>query len=342
VPLGDVAILYRTNRMAQLLEPAIKNAGIPYTVVGGMSFYERAEIKAARAVATLGCKPGDFLQLKNLQPYIDGVGEAGLNQYLEAMKDNEMNCLDVAMMPGDGALHYGKRGLQLQDFLKSLYLMHLEIVDEDMYPGQATRHMVDWMINGPMKILEREKDDVLQKRREEHLERLCHEVQENAPEDWMAYMMDAPISDYMLSDDKGETLTLSTVHRSKGLEWPHVMIAGFSDGLMPLDRDRLNGKPPRRPEDMSADDRARALSQKEEERRLVYVALTRGAESVWLGHANEMRFAGSEPMLLNVSPAAHEMGMELTPHNKMVLSIHNDESESMNGGNDILASARLA
>lgn len=341
VPLGDIAILYRTNRMTQLLEPAIKQAGIPYTVVGGMSFYERQEIKAARAVATLGQKPMDFVQLRNLQPYMDGVGMAGLNQYIEAMEENELTCLDVAMIPGDGALHYGKRGLQIQEFLRQLYVMHLDIVDEDMYPGQAARYMVDWMINGPMKILEREKDDVQRLRREENLERLCHEVKQNAPDDWIAYMIDAPISDYMLTDDKAETLTLSTVHRSKGLEWPHVIVAGFSEGLMPLDRDRMNGKPAKRLEDLPPDDRARALSQQEEERRLIYVALTRGAESVWLGHANEVRFAGSEPMLLNVSPAAKEMGMELTPHNKQVLAIH-EEEEPTNRGSGILAAAGLA
>jgi len=122
------------------------------------------------------------------------------------------------------------------------------------------------------------------------------------------------------------------------------MIAGFSDGLMPLDRDRLSGKPKPNPETLSADARARAESQLEEERRLVYVALTRGAESVWLGHANEMRFAGSEPMLLNVSPAMEEMGIELTPENQKVLAIHQEEPESgpTSGGRNFLAASGLS
>jgi superfamily I DNA/RNA helicase len=142
--------------------------------------------------------------------------------------------------------------------------------------------------------------------------------------------MEGPISDYLLTDDREETLTLSTIHRSKGLEWPHVMIPGMSvvagqdGGIMPLDRDLLNGKPATPVEAMAPDDRARHLSQREEERRLIYVALTRGAESVWLGHANQLRFAGSDPIELEVSPAVKEMGLEITPQAQAVIGHHDD------------------
>jgi len=310
IPLNDIAILYRTNRMTTVLEPAFKQAGIPYTVVGGMSFYERQEIQAVQACARIAYKHDDWNALKFLQPYIDGVGKKGMADTIERLKKDNLNLLQF--MLHEAPQQYGKAGIRLREMVEGIYTN--AYAKHDPTPEGAynmAKHLIQWMKDGPMKMLDREKDDVMRVRRSQNLDQLIHEIGQARPNDFFQYMLEAPLSDYMASKENVEHVTLSTVHRSKGLEWPHVMIAGFSDGLMPLEPGRLQGRTPQKQQVESDDDDDGGRP--EEERCLAYVAATRAMETLSLHHADMYHFPGSEPVCLDVSPYADEMNIVFAP-----------------------------
>lgn len=327
-PLNDIAILYRTNRMTTVLEPAFKQAGIPYSVVGGMSFYERAEIQAVCACARIVWKNDDWQALKSLQPYIDGLGKKGMADTIERLKNDDMNIL--SFMLHEAPQQYGKGGIRLQEFIQGVF--QNSIIDSvDLDQSQIAARLIQWMKDGPMKILDREKDDVLRVRRSANLDQLIHEIQQARPKDFFEYMMEAPLSDYLASQDGTDRVTLSTVHRSKGLEWPHVMIAGFSEGLMPFEPGRLQGRTPSKQAQSDDDDDG---GRPEEERCLAYVAATRAMDSLHLYHANRYHFPGSDPVCLDLSPYAHEMQIELSPS---VLAAIEESQSTDHGPVDVFA-----
>ncbi|ONF42628.1 DNA helicase UvrD [Marinobacter lutaoensis] len=320
VPLSDMAVLYRTNRMTMILEPALKQAGIPYTVVGGMSFYERKEIQAITAVVRVAHRWKDWQAIKALQPYIDGLGKKGMNDLIQKLDEYDENLLGFAVHKAPQ--QYGKGGIVLQTFLISLF--EAAYSDTEGLPQyKILERIVQWAKDGPMKLLDREKDDAIRVKRSENLDLLLHEVRLAKPDDYFQYLMEGPISDYQDSHDQGDYLTLSTIHRSKGLEWPHVMVAGFSNGLMPLDTGRMNGRPAANTgenknkfEQDDEDDGGRP----EEERRLAYVAITRAAQSLSLHHASLYHFPGGEPVVVEPSPYLEEMGLELSPQQAAIIS----------------------
>ncbi|MGX1201233.1 ATP-dependent helicase [Marinobacter sp. MBR-105] len=324
VPLKDMAVLYRTNRMTQILEPALKRAGIPYSVVGGMSFYERAEIQAVQACARIAWKHDDWQALKNLEPYIDGVGKKGLSDAIEKLKDDGMNLLEF--MLHESPQQYGKAGIRLREFVEGVILNSLAKYGlEGFTQADIAEHLIQWMKDGPMKILDREKDDVLRERREQNLEQLLHEIAQAKPENFFLYMMEAPLSDYVASKDDQDHLTLSTIHRSKGLEWPHVLIAGFSDGLMPFEPEKLRSGVPG--SSTQAEDDSEDGGRPEEERSLCYVAMTRAMENVSFYHANYYSFPGSEPAALELSRYSDEIGLDISPQAAEVLSAYDEPAD---------------
>lgn len=316
VALSDIAILYRTNRMTTILEPAFKQSGIPYSVVGGMSFYERAEIQAVMACVRIAHKWDDYQALKSLQPYIDGLGKKGMSDSIERIKDNNENLLSLSVH--DAPQQFGKGGIILQTFLSQL--MGAVYGDSDrLTQYEQARKLIQWTKDGPMKLLDREKDDEARVKRSENLDQLIHEIREANPASYTDYLMEGPISDFIATKDGTDCVTLSTIHRSKGLEWPHVIIAGMSDGLMPLDQAKMSGKAaPQQPAKTTQEEEDGGKP--EEERRLAYVAATRAAESLTMYHAEQYHFPGSEPAAVDPSPFIKEMGLQYTPAQKITLN----------------------
>jgi len=345
VPLADMAVLYRTNRMTQVLEPAFKQAGIPYSVVGGMSFYERAEIQAVVACVRICAKNDDFHALRLLQPYIDGVGKKGMSEVIENLKDDDKSLLDLTMAKGDSARRYGKSALALKAFVAGVMVhAYLDNDEANRGPQESVEYLVQWMKDGPMKILDREKDDILRMKRDKNLEQLCFEIGNAGTPDWIEYLMEAPITDYVAEKADSDYLTLSTVHRSKGLEWPHVMIAGFSEGIMPMDRQATNPSAKPDPTGEDEDDGGKP----EEERRTAYVAITRAAETCSLFHANEYRFPGSEAVRLDLSTYASEMGLQPKPDQRHLLDLDDfdpwnaDDSDMESGVSSVFRGSSMA
>lgn len=279
VPATEIAVLYRTNRMAILLEPALRKAGIPYHVVGGMSLFDRAEVVAITNAVRLARNPQDTNALKSLVQYIDRFGEASayvVCDWMESTPGASLYDLPIDL-PGVPA----GRMAALKSFMG-------DIQSEALMCSNA-KEFILWAVDGPMALLDREKDDLLREKREQTLNLLSTNIDEELAErvatgeqlTWRDIAVEIALRDSGQTQGSDGQITLSTIHRSKGLEWNHVLLVGMSEGLMPLDARS----------DVSEEDAG--YCHIEEERRLGYVGLTRAKTTCEFYHADRYAFPGA-------------------------------------------------
>ena len=286
---SDVAVLYRSNAQSRVIETALFNAGLPYRVYGGLRFFERAEIKHALAYLRLIENPRDdtsFLRVVNFPAR--GIGARSLEQLQDAARAVGSALHDAVPQVA------GKAGTLLAGFVGLIDGLRTES------QGMTLREIVQLVIERSGLIehyrTEREGAD-----RIENLEELV-----NAAESFVAqegFGRDAPAVDGAadgLDADTGETLSplaaflthaaleagdnqaqagqdaiqLMTVHAAKGLEFDAVFITGLEEGLFPHENSMSNHE---------------GL---EEERRLMYVAITRARKRLYLSHAQTRMLHG--------------------------------------------------
>lgn len=276
----EISILYRTNRMAQLLEPAFRRERISYHVVGGMSLFDRAEVAAITNAVRLARNPRDTNALKSLIPYIASFGEASAYAVCDWVEENLGNSLFT--LPDEiGSVPKGRMS-RLKAFMDDLVAEALM--------SHSTADFIKWAVDGPMALLEREKDPELREKRQQYLELLGRNIDSELSDrkeagetiTWRDIAVEIALRGAGQTEGGDGQVTLSTLHRSKGLEWPYVLIAGVSEGMMPLDARS----------DLSDEDAG--YSHMEEERRLGYVGITRGQNEVEFYHADRYCFPGSD------------------------------------------------
>lgn len=280
VPASDIAILYRTNRMAALLEPALRRERIPYHVVGGMSLFDRAEVAAITNAIRLARNPQDSHALKSLAQYIDGFGDASCYAVCDWLENTPGASLYDLPESID---HLPKKGATaLRAFIGDL--------QSEALLCHAAVDFVEWAIKGPMALLDREKDDQIREKKDQCIRMLAHNIQNELIErqaageslSWRDIAVEIALRESGQTEGTTQQITLSTIHRSKGLEWPHVLVVGLSEGLMPLDARS----------DISDEDAG--YSHIEEERRLGYVGITRAKVSCELFHSARYGFPGGD------------------------------------------------
>lgn len=182
---------------------------------------------------------------------------------------------------------------QLPGLTSARMTAFVEFYSQLVHAVQSTNtpsSFIRWVIQGPMRLLEREKDEVLRAKRANHLDAMVKdigdEVRDRSQDDpsitWRDVVMDAALREARQSQSSEGQVTLSTIHRSKGLEWDHVLIPGFSEGLMPLDNST------------ALEDDEAGFSHVEEERRLAYVAFTRAKKTCEAIHADTYYFPGDK------------------------------------------------
>ena len=273
---SDFAILYRANHLARVFEQKLRIAGIPYKVSGGQSFFDRAEIKDLCAwLRLLVNQDDDPAFLRAVTTPKRGIGHTSLGKLGEfsakwktSLFEALFNKSLATQMPGKAldALHEFGRYINDMEFragrttgaedAKALLLAWLKDIayEQHLYDNEDSEKVaanrwtnvldfIDWMARrcgGELRseggIIEGERQTVLQ----------------------VAQTISVIISLAERNEDK-DVVTLSTLHASKGLEWPHVMLVGVNEGLLPFKADA---------EEMSA-------QRLEEERRLMYVGITR-------------------------------------------------------------------
>lgn len=270
----DNAILYRMNAQSNALEYAFKRNGVPYQVVGGMKFFERAEIKDMLAYLAVVNNPSDDLRLRriiNTPPR--GIGSASVER-VEALA-REQGVPMIAVLREAGAYSDLSRAAnKLEQFAR--LIDGLREAENDV----ALPTLYDMVCDrsGYVKALE-EKRDMDSRGRLENVRELKSNILaflDGEPEDatLSGFLNEIALYTDLDSATSENCVTLMTMHSAKGLEFPCVYVAGMEEGVFPGQR---------------AADEADEL---EEERRLCYVAMTRAKEKLTLTNARQRMLFG--------------------------------------------------
>ncbi|MES2938450.1 MAG: UvrD-helicase domain-containing protein [Pseudomonadota bacterium] len=309
----EIAVLYRSNAQSRVIETALFNAGVPYRVYGGLRFFERAEIKHALAYLRLLENPNDdtsFLRVVNFPPR--GIGARSIEQLQDAARAANCSLHDAVRATT------GKAGANLAAFVAKIDALRTQT------QGMTLREIIEQVLDASS-LVEHYKSEREGADRVENLEELVNAAesfvtQEGFGRDAVALPVDElrqspasqgldpsmpeanePAPDYVPPDaDTGETLSplaaflthaalesgdnqaqagqeavqLMTVHSAKGLEFDCVFVTGLEEGLFPSERSLADHE---------------GL---EEERRLMYVAITRARKRLYLSHSQTRMLHG--------------------------------------------------
>ena len=262
----EISVFYRTNAQSRALEDVLVREGVPYQVVGGVRFYERAEIKDAMAYLSVISNPDDSVSLERIINVPKrGLGNTSVAKLQDYARRNGIS-LYAALSEADaagltGAAKKACRGVR--DLFEGL-----RVAAKEVPPAESVGAVLDE--SGYRRELEAE-DTVEAESRLENLEELINAAREYervGPEPTLEGFLQeqALYSDQDSLTSEGGRVTLMTLHNAKGLEFGHVFVVGMEEGTFP---------------------HARSLDEHnlEEERRLAYVGITRARETLTLTHA---------------------------------------------------------
>jgi len=266
-PPSEGAVLYRTNAQSRAFEEEFLRRRIPYVVYGGMKFYERAEVKDALAYLRLAIRPEDDLAFRRVVNVpARGIGGASLDRIAEAARERGRSWWEVAGDPLPGLSERAR--VALSRFRALVSDLHAKAADWG--PAALLEHLL--AASGYAALYEGSEDpeDVARRENLEELLSSAREFERSNEEG-------ATVSDYLdavsLATDTDEdarsgAVTLSTLHAAKGLEFPSVFVVGLEEGYLP------HGNSGDEPEEL------------EEERRLLYVGMTRARDALVLTQAD--------------------------------------------------------
>ncbi len=282
----DIAILYRTNAQSRSIEEALMSYSIPYKVVGGVKFYDRKEIKDIIAYLKLIYNHNDSQALRRIinEPK-RSIGETTVNKLFRFADENSLSVYETL-----------KNLDKIEDInLKTREkLLNFYSLIEELTSLQNEYNLSDFVNevmqkSGYIDMLLVE-DNIENQSRFENLQEFINVVQEFQqddfnldPEDDMGALGNflsqvALVSDIDEVDDNEKSVTLMTLHAAKGLEFPLVFLAGMEDGIFPHGRSIAFGV---------------SNSELEEERRLMYVGITRAKEKLYLTYAKSRKVWGN-------------------------------------------------
>jgi len=269
------AVLYRTNTQARTIEESFRRQGVPYRVVGGMKFYDRKEIKDIICYLKVISNPTDSVSLKriiNTPPR--GIGEATLKKAnLIAQPDNLplVDCL-AKLLDDEGLAGGPKRSIKA----------FIELMDgfqeakKTLSPSELARKII---VDTKFFSYLKESLDIESDSKKDNINELIasiadYEQTEESPrlEDYLTQV--SLVASWDAPGEASDAVTLMTLHLSKGLEFPVVFIAGVEEGLIPHSHSQ------------SSDEEL------EEERRLMYVGMTRARRKLYLVNAATRKLAG--------------------------------------------------
>jgi DNA helicase-2/ATP-dependent DNA helicase PcrA len=262
---ASMAVLYRTNSQSRAIEDAMRRDGVPYVMIGGTRFYDRAEVKDCLSWLRLLVNPKDFRALERAsQAPRRGIGEKTLDLYRQAADWKHDGDLVAALADNPPE---GVRGNKAQGMGQILRKWQWAIGEEVTLEELVERAIVD---TGLEASFESEGTDEAKERLAnlQELVTAAKEFRERNPEGGLAGFLEevALVSDADTKNADGKAAVLMTLHTSKGLEFDVVCLAGCEEGLFPL---------------LKQDGGNDAL---EEERRLFYVGATRARKKLHILH----------------------------------------------------------
>jgi len=272
----DFAILYRTNAQSRSFEEALRRMGIAYRIYGGMSFYQRKEVKDFIAYLRVVVNPRDEEALKRIINYpVRGIGKTTIEKSVLFANDNNLTLWDIFC---NAAMYGFKAGTleAIDNFVTMIKMFQSELTKKNAYD-------VSILVGKSTSIVKELFNDKTTEglARYENVQELLNSIKEfteTPMNEEDGEVGDKSLGGYLqqivlltdADDDKGESdvVKLMTIHAAKGLEFPVVFVGGLEETLFP--------------NAMSINTR----EELEEERRLFYVAITRAKHKLWLTYAN--------------------------------------------------------
>lgn len=296
-----IAILYRTNAQSRLFEEALRRNRIDYNIVGGFSFYERAEIKDVISYLKLALNPFDDIALNRvINTPTRGLGKSSLDELSVKAKDFGGSIWEAIATITDEKYEQPRnltpRALEsLKKFKAIIEKLASKVSDSATGERPVTDVVISAIEDTGYAGMLREENSDESAARLENLEELVNAAvdydkqEENGLRDFIDH---AALSSDTDKFDGNAPVTLMTVHSAKGLEFPIVFLVGMEDGIFPHSR--------------SIND----ATELEEERRLAYVAITRAEKTLYISHAMSRRTYGTE-MSAEPSMFLNEMPLDL-------------------------------
>lgn len=252
----DFAVLYRVNLQSRVLEDALRNEGIPYRILGSISFYHRKEVKDIIAYMRLSLNFGDNVSFRRIiNNPSRGIGAAILAKIEHEAKRKSLSLFDAlkSMLRGDTFSNAVKD--KLTEFIRMI----------EVFSSAKYKHAGDILKN----ILERTGyGESLEEERIKNVEELISSAEGKDIKDFLDKIVLITNMDDVTT---GDHVSLMTLHNAKGLEFPVVFITGLEEGVLPY---------------------CKAMNHEDEiaeERRLFYVGMTRAKDILWLTGASKRK-----------------------------------------------------
>ncbi len=272
-PWSDHAILFRTNQQSRPLETALRQAGVPYHLIGAQSFFDRREVRDFLAYLKTFVNPDDDVSLLRIANVpARGLSDATMARLLAASQERKCSVFAVMKNPAVTATLPGPARRSLEEFVEWLERTRGVLLQPLDGLGRWADRLVDEI--GYFNELRRsEKTPEAAEGRIRNVQALIGTLNnagtaEQPPIDRLqTFLEDIALDTDREEEDEctGNAVTLITIHSCKGLEFPHVYIVGLENGLLPHARSEAEGG-------------------LDEERRLFYVAMTRAMQTLGISH----------------------------------------------------------
>ncbi len=272
----DFAVLYRTNAQSRSFEESLRRMNIAYTIYGGISFYQRKEIKDYLAYLRIIVNPRDEEALKRIINYpTRGIGKTSIDRAILSANDNDISMWQVL----ESAARFGFKGGTLQaieEFVLMIRSFHSMLATRNAYDiafhvGKQTAFVKELFNDKSAEGVQRYENiqELLNSIKEFTETPASEESGEVGDKSMGAYLQQITLlTDADEKDPHADTVKLMSIHAAKGLEFPVVFVGGLEESLFP--------------NAMSINTR----EELEEERRLFYVAITRAKSRLYLSYAN--------------------------------------------------------
>lgn len=276
---GKVAVLYRTNAQSRAIEEMLMKCGIPYTMVGGLKFYDRKEIKDIIGYLRVIFNPVDDISLlRIINVPRRGIGDTTIGRLVEYARENNMSLFDVISNPDLVPSLTTKAKGRLEGLAELLFNFMAEV--SKLSVGELIERVM--LRTGYLEELEVEGTTQAETRIENLRELLSvardfeRQDEEHTLENFLSHV--SLVADIDTAQLDGEKITLMTLHSAKGLEFPMVFLAGMEEGIFPHSRTLMSD------------------TEIEEERRLCYVGITRAQQKLYLTHTRMRTIYGNSVM----------------------------------------------
>ena len=327
---SDVAIFYRTNAQSRVLEEQLRSNSLPYKIVGGMKFYDRLEIKDILGYLKLVLNPTDDIAFKRIiNVPARGIGKTTIEKLEELGQRLSVSLIQAASHAVDHKEFNAGTTSKIRRFLELMQILRekAQVLSLDDFYSEL---LVQTEYTVKLKLEDSPEADSRLENLEELANAISKFVEERGEEANLQSFLEemALISDIDSMNDNENTITMMTLHISKGLEYPVVFIVGLEEGLFPSGQ--------------SINDESE--NRLEEERRLMYVGMTRAEKKLTLSYARSRKVWGSEqnnpPSRFLKEIPSEFVEMQTSQQSSRFMQKYADYSRSSSNGGGVSSGAR--